>query len=761
MFARLGAAVVRFRILVLAATALFVIAAATIGATGVFGVLQGGGFDDPASESSRGADLLDERFESGQPNLVVLVTSRTGTVDDQINAEAATELVERLGADPSVDQVASYWSLGSPPPLRSEDGTRALVLARVGDEPEEAVARIREDIGGDRGPLSVEVGGAEAVAADITEQVEGDLARAESIAVPITLVLLVLVFGSLVAASLPLAVGAIAVLGTFLTLYVIGSVTDVSIFSINLTTALGLGLAIDYSLFIVSRFREELRRGLDPHAAVVRTVDTAGRTVAFSALTVAVSLAALIVFPLYFLRSFAYAGIAVVLLAMLASLFSLPALLAVLGHRVDALRLWRRAPRPAGTGFWYRMAKRVQRRPLPIAAVVVVILLLLGMPFLNVVFGVPDDRVLPTEAESRRVSDLLRTEFQANESEGFPVVVDGVAEVDAGARGDDIAALAVALSSDPDVARVDALTGVYVDGSQVVEGGPASSRFLGDDAVWLNVVPAVEAVSPEGEALVERLREVAAASPLDDVLVSGRAAELVDSKEAIFSRAPIAGLWIAVTTFVLLFLSFGSLLVPLKAIVLNVLSLTATFGAMVWIFQEGNGAGLLDFTATGTLDTTMPILMFCIAFGLSMDYEVFLLSRIKEEHDRTGDNDASVALGLDRTGRIVTAAAAVLSVTFLAFASSGITFIKLMGLGMALAIVMDATVIRGVLVPAFMKLAGNANWWAPSSLRRLQRRIGFHDGPSEPPVPATAPPVDSFPQPGLEAVGAGGPGGGR
>jgi putative drug exporter of the RND superfamily len=303
---------------------------------------------------------------------------------------------------------------------------------------------------------------------------------------------------------------------------------------------------------------------------------------------------------------------------------------------------------------------------------------------------------------------------------------------DAEASSDALAELATDLSSVEGVSRVDAVTGIYVDGDRVVEPNETSARFAGDGAVWLNVVPAVEAVSPEGEALVDDLRAQAAGSPFDEVLVGGRAAELVDSKQAIFSRAPIAGLWIALTTFVLLFLSFGSLLVPLKAIVLNVLSLTATFGAMVWIFQEGNGAGMLDFTATGTLDTTMPILMFCIAFGLSMDYEVFLLSRIKEEHDRSGDNDRSVALGLDRTGRIVTAAAAVLSVTFIAFATSGITFIKLMGIGLALAIVMDATVIRGVLVPAFMKLAGNANWWAPRPLRRLRRRIGFHEGEVSP-----------------------------
>jgi RND superfamily putative drug exporter len=371
-----------------------------------------------------------------------------------------------------------------------------------------------------------------------------------------------------------------------------------------------------------------------------------------------------------------------------------------------------------------------------VATVVVVGLVLLGLPFLGATFGVPDDRVLPEAAEARRVSDALRNEFAANESESFPVVVPGV---DPAARAEDIADLAADLSAVEGVARVDGIDGTYIEGRAVTGPNPASDRFAGEDAVWFSVVPDVEPVSPAGEQVVHRLRSLD--SDFDDVLVGGRAAELVDSKDAIVDRVPLAAGWIILSTFVLLFLSFGSVLVPIKAIVLNILSLTATFGAMVWIFQDGNGSGLLDFTATGTLDTTMPILMFCVAFGLSMDYEVFLLSRIKEEHDRGADNDRAVALGLERTGRIVTAAAAVLSVTFLAFATSGITFIKLMGVGLALAIVMDATIIRGTLVPAFMRLAGEANWWAPRPLRRLHERFGLSEsGPSRPrlePEPAS------------------------
>nr|MDQ3293414.1 MMPL family transporter [Actinomycetota bacterium] len=672
--------------------------------------------------------------------VLLLTAPAPATVDDPAVAATGTALTAELVADPRVTQAVSYWSLGSPPPLRSEGANRALVLVRVAGEEEDKgdnVDALLEQYEGDFDGVEVAVGGREAVFAEVGETIEGDLAAAESIAVPITLLLLVVVFGSLVAGLLPLAVGVVAVLGTFLTLTLLTSFTDVSIFSINLTTAMGLGLAIDYSLFIVSRFREELGNGRSVEAAVIRTVDTAGRTVAFSALTVAVSLAALLVFPLYFLRSFAYAGIAVVVLAAVASVVSLPALLAALGPRVDSLSFRRRrgaaAPVKAEEdGAWHRIATWVMRRPIGVATAVIAVLVFLGLPFLRVGFGLPDDRVLPEGAPGRVVSEVLRTEFASNESAALGVVLSGVA------APSDVATYATALSAVDGVARVDAGAGSFIDGVQVIGPNAASARFPAEGAdTWLSVVPAVEPVSPEGEALVHALRAVDA--PFD-VLVGGSSAQLVDSKAAIFGLAPLAGLWIAASTFVLLFLVFGSVLVPLKAIVLNLLSLTATFGAMVWVFQDGNGSGFLDFTATGTLDTTTPILMFCIAFGLSMDYEVFLLSRIKEEHDRTGDNTASVALGLERTGRIVTAAAALLSVTFLAFGTSGISFIKLFGLGLALAVVMDATVVRGLLVPAFMRLAGEANWWAPSWMRRLHDRIGFDEsGPSDDPVAADEP----------------------
>jgi putative drug exporter of the RND superfamily len=740
MLTRLGRLTVRRRRLVLSFTVLFMVVAAVVG-TGAFGVLQTGGFEDPDSESERAAAVLDDRFGPTDPNVILVVTATGGDVDDAAVEAAGTDVTAAVRQVDGVADASSYWELGAPPALRSTAGDRALVPVVVDgedDDVEAAIDDIREvadEFNASAGPISVDVGGPEAASADIGTEIEGDLALAEMIAVPITLLLLILVFGGLLAASLPLFVGVLAVLGTFLSLFVIGSVTDVSIYAINLTTALGLGLAIDYSLFIVSRYREELRNGRSVEDAVVRTVQTAGRTIAISALTVAVSLSALLVFPQYFLRSFAYSGIAVVLLAMVASIVSLPALLAVVGHRIDALRvLPRRAQRREEDGFWYRTARRVMRRPVPVAVGVVVILLLLGAPFLRVAFGTPDDRVLPESAPSRVANEILRNDFEGNSAQSFPVVLpetgsDGTAAADA---------LAADVSALDGVARVDGPTGTYAAGEQVALATEQSARFSTAGAAWLSVVPSIEMGSATGEALVEEIRDLDA--PVD-VLVGGDAAGLVDTKASIGARLPWAIGIIIVATAVLLFLLSGSVLVPVKALALNVLSLTATFGAMVWIFQDGNLSDLLGFTATGSIDTAMPILMFCIAFGLSMDYEVFMLSRIKEEHDRTGDNETAVALGLERTGRIVTAAALLLSVTFFAFGTSGVSFIKMFGIGLGLAVLMDAFVIRGTLVPAFMKLAGEANWWAPGPLRRLYGRIGIREGAVEPELEPALEPV--------------------
>ena len=735
--ARLGRFVVRRRVAVLVATVVAFAVAGVLGG-GVAKRLTTGGFQDPRAESTQVQTILNDTFKTDDPNFVLLVTAKHGSVDDPAVAAEGEALTRQLAAEPLIGagQAVSYWTLGSPPPLRSTTGKQALVLARIqgpSDDLTKRVKTIAPRYVSDDALISVRVGGFGEVFREVSAQIQRDLKTAEGLSLPITLLLLVLVFGSVVAALLPLAVGGVAIVGTFLVLTVIAALTKVSVFSLNLTTGMGLGLGIDYSLFVVSRFREELALGLRPDRAVVRTVETAGRTVLFSALTVAASLAALLVFPLYFLRSFAYAGMGVVVIAALAAVLTLPALLAVLSRRIDTWVLWHRQPKPAGQDLWHRIAMFVMRRPARVAGSVIVVLLLLGAPFLRVHFGLPDDRVLPTSAPGRRVSDQIRRNFTSNEAGALTVVAQGPS------RPGDVERFAAVVSSLAGVARVDAASGSYIDGHQVLPAGPASARFVAPGrattSTWLSVVPSVEPLSAKAEALVKQVRALPASFK---VKVGGPSAQLVDSKARLFALLPLAGLIIALVTFTVLFLMTGSVVVPIKAVVLNLLSLTATFGAMVWVFQQGHLSGLLHFTPTGSIDTTTPILMFCVAFGLSMDYEVFLLSRIKEEHDRTGDNISSVAIGLERTGRIVTAAAALLAVVFLIFATSKVTFIKLFGIGLAMAILMDATLIRAALVPAFMRLAGDANWWAPGPLRRFHDRFGFREVPPEPAPAATS-----------------------
>ena len=738
MLARLADFTVRRRRLVLVGALVFFLAAGALGGS-VAARLSSGGFDDPHSEFVKAKTVLAEQFHEGSPNLVLLVTADHGTVDGQRVAAAGRDLTNRLAAEAGVANVVSYWSMGSPPPLRSNDSTRALVVARItGDDDvvRDRVKTLAAEYGKPIDGATVGVSGYAQVFHQVSDQIEHDLLRAEMIAFPITLILLLFIFRGVVAALLPLAIGAISIVGTFLVLRVLTEFVHVSIFALNLTTAMGLGLAIDYSLFVVSRHREELAAGFDPTAAVSRTVRTAGKTIAFSALTVAASLSALLVFPLTFLKSFAYAGVAVAAIAGISAVVVLPALLAVLGHRVNALSIRRKPPKPVDQGMWHRVAMGVMKRPWPIAIGTVALLLVLGSPFLGIKLGLPDDRVLPRSATSRQVVDTLRTEFSGEDANALQVVVPDTTSVGTGATADRaISAYATELSSLPGVARVDARTGIYLKGQRIPAEGALTDRFRADTGTWLSVVPSVEPMSPQGEALVHDLRNADAPFP---VLVGGSSAQLVDTNHALISKLPLAVLIIAVVTFVLLFMMFGSVVVPAKALVLNVLSLSATFGAMVWIFQEGHLSGVLGFTPTGTLDATTPILMFCVAFGLSMDYEVFLLSRIKEEHDHGRSNVDAVAHGLERTGRIVTAAALLISVVFIAIGTSEVTFIKLFGIGLTLAVLMDAFVIRGTLVPAFMRLAGDANWWAPRWMKRIYDRFGISESVDLEPAPAVA-----------------------
>lgn len=715
--------------------ALVVTALAVLAGSGVGDRMASGGWEDPDAQSTYATKALDREFPAARPNLLLLVDSGSSGVDAPAVAAEAARLTARLAREQGVTGVGSYWQTKSPA-LRAVDGHEALIAARIeGDEKTagETLERIAPAYRGTRGPVEVSLGGPVAVRHELQTIIQEDLLRAEMIALPVTLVLLVLVFGSAVAALLPLGIGIVAILGTNAVLRGLTEFTDVSVFAQNLTTALGLGLAIDYALFIVRRFREELAGGAPTREAVGTTLRTAGRTVLFSALTVAVSLAAMLVFPQYFLRSFAYAGIAVVLLAAAAALILLPAALMLLGDRVNALdlrRLLRRvgrrrvaessdpatpasldsgsAPGASGEGAgWGRVVALVMVKAPLFAVATTAGLVMLGLPFVGVKFGSADDRQLPSTAESHVVQQHLREGFPGSPGGGLDVFAEGAATP---AQYADYRQRIAAL---PGVLRVD---------GPVVSGAHAA----------FTVLPEGEAMGQDAQRLVRELR--AQDAPFE-TSVAGAAAVLVDSKSAIGDRLPWAGGIIAVVTLLLVFLLTGSVLIPLQAIVLNGLSLTAMFGAVVWIFQEGHLSGLLDFTSTGDIETTLPVLMFCVAFGLSMDYGVFLLSRIKEEHDRTGDHEHAVAYGLRRTGGLITAAAVILAVVMVAIGTSRVTNTKMLGLGIALAVLMDAMVVRSLLVPSVMKLTGRATWWAPAPLRAFHARFGLSEGEISGPAP--------------------------
>ena len=501
---------------------------------------------------------------------------------------------------------------------------------------------------------------------------------------------------------------------------------QVSSFSLNFVTAIGIGLAVDYSLFVTTRFREQLAAGDDVPQAVSTAVRTAGRTVWFSALTVALGFAAPLVFPS--MRSLAYAGIAVAILAATVSTTVLPALLAITGHRINAadpLRRWhtRRSTNSSDSGFWHRLATAVMRRPVVVVLSVGTILIVLAVPFGRANLGVQDDRILPIGHPVHEAGQVLRAEFDGADDASTVVVMPGF---DAAADPAALDQYATAMSGLQNVRRVDTATGSFTGGQRVADATAASARFVGGGGTWIQVLATVEPYTAAGTQLVEDVRALPAPG---QALVGGAAAGLLDTRNQILDRLVWALLIIMAATFVLLFLFTGGLLIPLKAIVLNLFSLTATFGTMVFIFQDGNLQWLVgDFTATGYLDIGIPVLIFFVAFGLSMDYELFLLSRITEEYRRCGDNTLAVARGLQRTGRIVTAAAALLAVVLAAMATSGVSSLKLLGVGLALAVLMDATLIRALLVPAIMRLAGDANWWAPAWLRRVHQRWGFTEG---------------------------------
>jgi trehalose monomycolate/heme transporter len=726
MFEALGRVIYRRRGWVVALALAFV-AFAGVWGTGVFGAMTGGGFEDPDSDSSRAVEVAERELGRSGGDVVVLFRSDDLTVDDPAFADAVTGILEAL-PDDGVAAAATFWSTSAEQLVSDDRSATYAVLTLAGDEDQrEATLELIED---DLSPpgLDVQVGGGTTINRDINERVSADIARAEMISLPILSVLLVIIFGSFAAASLPLAIGVTAILGAFTALRGFAMFTDVSIFAVNIVTIIGLGLAIDYGLFMVSRFREEIRRQQDVETALARTMATAGRTVAVSGITVAISLAGLLIFPQVFLRSMGFGGVSAVLVAMLAALTLLPALLAMLGTKVDALsvRPWLRRVfrRPVGTpvtedtGAWHRIAHIVMRRPILFTVATVALLVVLALPFLRVQFGGIDERALPAGTESRVVAETIREDFPAGPSGPIEAIVTLTDAVDSPAGG-------AALQS-----YVDAVADVPgVDGATVTGAAGETARV----AIAYDGDPVAE----EARALVNEIRDVPAPEGAE-VLVGGQSAVLTDLLESLGALLPWMALMVVATTFVLLFLAFGSIVLPIKALAMNVLSIGASFGALVWIFQDGHLSGFLDFTPTGFVEATQPILVLAIIFGLSMDYEVFLMSRIREQYDLTGDNTAAVATGLQRTGGIITSAALLLLVVIGAFSLSGITFIKMIGVAMLIAVVVDATIVRILLVPATMRLLGRANWYAPRPLRRLYARYGIRESDGEP-----APPVET------------------
>jgi len=682
----------------------------------------------PGSESYEAGRLLERQFDAGSPNLVLLVTAKSGSVDDPAVREAGLSLTAELTAEPAVKRADSYWLRGGSPTLRSEDGRQALILATLNGtvtEARTALGELSPRYMRDDGLVRVEVGGQDEIFRQAAELARQDFVRAEMIILPGVLLLLFLVYRRFRATALTIGAGLYAMVGTLAGLAGLISFTEVSTFALNLALVMGLGLGIDYSLFMITRFREELAAGRSVQEAVVRTVNTAGRTVLFSGVTVAAACAVLFVFPFPFLQSFAYTGVLVVLFGLIGSVIILPAWFALLGERLARKRKVPAAAAESRPGRWNRYAKQVMKRPALYGAAASVALLLLASPVLHLRFGLPDHRVLPPDVSSRVVEVQKNANFIAEETDAIQVVAPAAGNSADPVMLDAIGDYAARLSRIDGIVQVDSLAGSYADGTLVIEPNASHERFAGSfGGTYLTVIPSGEAISERASEIV---REVRAAVAPFEVLVGGYPADLTDFRDALLERVPLALALIFLVTFVLLFLMTGSLLIPFKATVLNMLSLTIMFGALVWVFQDGNLAGLLGFTPAGSIEPSIPILMFCIAYGLSMDYEVFILSRIKEEYDRSGNLEEAVAGGLQKSGSLVTTAAGILAFTFAAYAFGDIVFLKMLGVGMTLAILVDATLIRAVLVPAFMKLAGRANWWLPKPLRAVYNRFGISE----------------------------------
>jgi RND superfamily putative drug exporter len=686
-----------------------VVGAAVAGAFG-FGVsksLWPYGAKDPATQSVQATN----RFQSAagrqiDAGVVALVSS--GDVRTTSARQRVDQVVSKLRKQPDVAAVQSYYSTGNRAMVsRDQRSTYVLVYFRpLSDKALKDVAQqIENEFVGSR---DVKLGGPAVASAQVNNKVSSDLARGELYAFPLIFLLSLLFFRSLLAALLPPLLGGLAIVVTFFALRLVSQVVDISVYALNFTTGMGLGLAIDYSLFMVSRYREEAATVGFGQEALTRTLQTAGRTIIFSSLTIAAAVASLIIFPQNFLYSMGIAGAIVALLAATLALTVLPALLVVLGRRVNAFapkRLQRaaeREARPAEHGVWYRLSRLVMRRPAPIAIAAAAFLIALGIPFTHIKFIQADARVLPTASSARQVNDVLNSEFPPNRTSPLEVVVG------APARSPHVKDLE---------ARISKLSGV----AAIAPPQPGGDRYT--------LLPVAPKQGPLTSATENLVRDVRAIHSPVYVGVAGETASFVDLEHSLSSHLPLVLGIVVGTTLIILFLFTGSVVLPIKAVVMNFLSLSAMLGILVWIFQDGHLQGLLSFQSEGALDATQPIFLFAVGFGLATDYGVFLLSRIKEARDRGASNSEAVAIGLERTGRIVTAAALLFAVALGAFATSGIVFLKELGLGAALAVLIDASIIRALLVPSLMELLGSVNWWAPRPLRRLHDRIGLRESP--------------------------------
>ena len=695
MFEKLGHSIVKRRKSVLA---FFIVALIGLGVLAGLAVprLSGGGYSNPNSDSAKAAKYVINTFHVKDPAVVLEVKSST-SITDPIVIASATALEKSVAAEKGVEKTLSYWSAGGAPTLASKDQKAAyLFVYSTENDPINAKSLgklIATKYDGNFQNLRVYVNGVAAFNSALSDKISKDLALAEGISVPLIFILLLFVFGGLIASATPLIVGVSAIIGSLAIIYLVSLVTGVSIFALNLITGMGLGLGIDYALLMVNRFREELHHGADVESAIVNTVKTAGKTVFYSGITVIITLASLTFFPLMFLKSFGYAGMAVVATAIAAALIPFPAILALIGHRIDKFVVRKSAITPKSDGRWAQTARFVMRRPVAVVILSLTVLAVIASPIRNIVFSQADARVMPASSPLAIANAMATKDFPGQEGNPIEFIIPNTVTVNA-----KVAEYEAKIATLKGIVRVTEPQGVGM-------------------TVRFSAVHSMQPRSNEAQALIKAIRAIPAPA---GTLVGGVAADYTDTQDGIAKTLPWAFGWIAIGVLILLFLFTGSVILPIKAVILNVISLAAMMGALTWIFIDGHMTWLVgSFTNTHTIDTSMVILISVVTFGLSMDYEVFLLSRIKEEHELGMGNEDAVATGLQRSARIITAAALLLAIAFAAFLTSGVTNIKSLGFGVAFAVIVDATIVRGLLVPALMRLFGERNWWAPEWMKRF------------------------------------------